>query len=841
MPRPAARLLLCLSLAALLAAAGGAREAAAQTVVWKDAPLADVLADMAARAGVDLVYAVRLVRDRRVSGRYTQGEEPARALARLLFGTGVLAQPLRPGQYVLIAAPLNVVLGGDDGPEATTGTLDGRVVDAETGESLPGASVFLVDVGLGAVADLQGAFGIENLPAGRYTARVTYVGYRGVRVSLDVYPDSPRLPPVVRLQPEPVSSFVAEVKAGAADAGPMPGVTDVAARGVAASGSPLGRGDLGAALAALPGLTRTGGASGRLVVRGADPDALRVLRDGVPLYAPWHAGGLASVLQPEALGRVVLHRGQSPAALGGGLAAVLETETTSALAGDTTATAGLSPVAARAVADVALGRSVGLHVGALRSVLGPWLAPSVRAGGGVWAVDPLGGRRGDALRPDVSVSSAEAALNVRLGPAARLDVSAWSAQDRVRLAGVGPARADTARVSERSWAASARLRGLVGRRTFGTVSAYRTRLDADARLADGGAPGAPESTQETLRETAVGLDVDRALSLHHTLGVGLRVTDRRVAGVFDGGPAGGSVEDRQGGTELALYAADTWTPGMAVQVQAGLRVEAWDALRGTAGRRVLVSPRLFARWRAVPDRLVLRAGLSRQTQAVQRLVREAGPRPLAGARWAVAGADARAASAWQAGAGAEWAPTGRLVFSADVYGRLDRDVLRDALRVATPADRLAGFAPASGRAAGLDVAARLFAGAWTFSLAGAVSSATMRVRGASWRPAPYSRPLAGGLLAERGVGPLALGLRLDAASGLPRAAGGREAADVRAGVAVGATAKPFGLRVTALAQAQIRLYGPAQGDRVDPALLAPLAESSRALPAWPTVSVLARW
>ena len=276
-----------------------------------------------------------------------------------------------------------------------------------------------------------------------------------------------------------------------------------------------------------------------------------------------------------------------------------------------------------------------------------------------------------------------------------------------------------------------------------------------------------------------------------------------------------------------------------MQVQAGLRAEAWDAPAG-AMPRVVLSPRLFARWRAVPGRVVLRAGLSRQTQPVQRLVRDPGVRPQAGPRWAVAGADVRAASAWHAGLGAEWAPAERLALSADVYGRLDRDVLRSQTAPAS-ADRLSGFAPASGRAAGLDVAARLSAGAWMVSFAGAVSSATMRVRGASWRPAPYSRPLAGGLLAERGVGPLTLGLRLDAASGLPRAAGGREPADVRAGVAVGATARPFGLRVTALAQAQIRLHGPAQGDRVDPAAPAPLAESSRALPAWPTVSVVARW
>ena len=824
MPRPALRLLLLVGFAVL------ARPGAAQTTVWTDAPLADVLYDFASQSGLDLVFAVRVVRDKRVSARYSAREDPDGVLRRLLAGTGIRAEPLRPGQYVLIAVPLNVTLGGDGGAEAYSGTLDGRVVDAETGESLPGASVWLVDVGLGAVADLDGAFAIVDLPAGRYQARVTYVGYRAVRVALDVYPLSPRLPPVVRLQPEPVSSFVAEVKAGAADAGPVPGVTDVAARGVAALSSPLGRGDLAAALAALPGLTRTGGFSGRLVVRGADPDALRVLRDGVPVYEPWHAGGLVSTLQPEALGRILLHRGQFPAAIGGGLAAVLETESTSALVGDTTSTVALSPVAVRGAADVALGRRAGLHVGGLRSVLGGWLAAGVRADSGVAVVDPLGGRRGDGRRPDVAFESGEASLAVRLGPTSRLDVSGWAARDRLRMAGVGPQRGDTASASGRTWAASARVRSLVGQRTFVTALAYRTRVDD--------ASGAAGSDAEALVETAVGLDIDRALSLRHTVSVGVRAADRLVEGRFARGD-GGADRDRQRAAEAVVYVADTWSPALAWQVQGGIRAE---ATQGASGPRVLVAPRLFARWAA--DRLVLRAGVSRQTQPVQRLVGQAagreGPLALAAARWAVAGATAPPASAWQAGAGAEWAPSAALALSAEVYGRLDRDVLRSVPQPGVERDRFSGFAATRGRAGGLEVAARLAARSWTVTLAGAAAVAEARTEGGAWSPAPFARPLAVGVLAERAVGPLALGLRLDAASGLVSGTS-RAPADVRAGIAVGVVAKPRGVRVDVLAQMQARLAGASGGTDDGAALPLALAVESRALPAVPTVSVSVRW
>ncbi|HEX9951359.1 MAG TPA: TonB-dependent receptor [Rubricoccaceae bacterium] len=806
MPRPAIRLTVWLGAVAL--ALAWARPAAAQTTVWTDAPLSDVLYSLADQTGLDLVFAARVVRERRVSGRYTAGEDAPAALARLLRGTGIRAQPLRAGQYVLIAEPLNVTYGGDQQPEALLGTLEGRAVDAETGDPLPGASVFLVDARIGALAGSDGGFAVPNLPAGRYAVRVSFIGYRPVRLDLDVFPLSPRLPVVVRLPPEPLAS--SEVKVDALGDEPAPGMTDMRARGVAATASPFGRGDLGSALAALPGLTRTGGAGGPVVVRGADPDALRVLRDGVPVYAPWHAGGLVLTLQPEALGRIVLHRGQAPAGVGGGLAAILETETASALAGDTVSAVALSPVAARAVANVVLSPRVSLHVGAVRSVLSRLVGPGVRlAEGGVWIVDPLGGRRGDAVRPRMAFESAEASIGVRVGRAARLDVSAWGTRDRLDLPATG------ARVAGDAGALTARLRGLVGQRTFATGIVYTTRVTEQAGV----------TADEGLGETAAALDVERSLSLSHTLSVGGRAAWRRVET--------GEDADRRAADEVGVYVADTWSPVRPWQVQAGLRL---NAASGTAA---VLSPRVFVRWMPVADRVVVRAGISRQVQAVQRLIRMAGPFPLAGAAWAVAGADGTPASAWQAGLGAEWAPSETIALSVDAYGRRERDVLRpDA--AGDLAGPLAGFSRHAGRAAGVDVAARLVADGWTVSFAGAAALAEVCPPGGVWRPAPYARPLSAGLLAERAVGPLALGVRLDAASG--RADAGRRApADVRAGLALGAGATRRGVRFDVLAQVQVRLAGASGGEAVDPEAPLPLALDARALPAYPTLSIAARW
>ena len=61
---------------------------------------------------------------------------------------------------------------------AQTGTLTGTVTDAESGETLPGANVLVVELTRGASTNADGEFTVENLPVGEYNIRITFVGYQ---------------------------------------------------------------------------------------------------------------------------------------------------------------------------------------------------------------------------------------------------------------------------------------------------------------------------------------------------------------------------------------------------------------------------------------------------------------------------------------------------------------------------------------------------------------------------------------------------------------------------------------------------------------------------------------
>ena len=61
---------------------------------------------------------------------------------------------------------------------AAAGSITGKVLDSETNEPLPGANIVILGTLYGASADLEGYFFIQHVPPGRYSIRVSMIGYR---------------------------------------------------------------------------------------------------------------------------------------------------------------------------------------------------------------------------------------------------------------------------------------------------------------------------------------------------------------------------------------------------------------------------------------------------------------------------------------------------------------------------------------------------------------------------------------------------------------------------------------------------------------------------------------
>ncbi|GAB5517966.1 MAG: carboxypeptidase-like regulatory domain-containing protein [Rhodothermales bacterium] len=81
-----------------------------------------------------------------------------------------------------------VVLVGIWDTQARQSTIQGRVLDAETREPLPGVNVFLNQTLLGAATDAEGRYQIDQVPPGSYQVVASSIGFTARQETLEVQP-----------------------------------------------------------------------------------------------------------------------------------------------------------------------------------------------------------------------------------------------------------------------------------------------------------------------------------------------------------------------------------------------------------------------------------------------------------------------------------------------------------------------------------------------------------------------------------------------------------------------------------------------------------------------------
>ena len=88
---------------------------------------------------------------------------------------------LRVGVIALAAVALVFATPFEADAQSTTGKISGRVIDAATGEALPGANVVLEGTTRGATTNVNGEYFIILVTPSRYVVASSMVGYQTVR------------------------------------------------------------------------------------------------------------------------------------------------------------------------------------------------------------------------------------------------------------------------------------------------------------------------------------------------------------------------------------------------------------------------------------------------------------------------------------------------------------------------------------------------------------------------------------------------------------------------------------------------------------------------------------
>jgi hypothetical protein len=70
--------------------------------------------------------------------------------------------------------------------DAQTGSITGRVIDAQSGQTIPAAQVFIPNLEIGMLSQENGSFILVNVPVGTRPVTVRKSGYRPVTVNVTV-------------------------------------------------------------------------------------------------------------------------------------------------------------------------------------------------------------------------------------------------------------------------------------------------------------------------------------------------------------------------------------------------------------------------------------------------------------------------------------------------------------------------------------------------------------------------------------------------------------------------------------------------------------------------------
>lgn len=87
-------------------------------------------------------------------------------------------------QYTFGQTSLHPVMKGTGQVEG--GTLSGKISDKEKGYPVSGATIYIPDLKLGAVADTAGHYRFNNIPAGNYLIQVQSVGYKTITRNIQI-------------------------------------------------------------------------------------------------------------------------------------------------------------------------------------------------------------------------------------------------------------------------------------------------------------------------------------------------------------------------------------------------------------------------------------------------------------------------------------------------------------------------------------------------------------------------------------------------------------------------------------------------------------------------------
>ena len=220
--------------------------------------------------------------------------------------------------------------------------INGRIIDAETGEPVVGATIYLEDLKKGLATDVDGRFSLV-IPPGKYLTTFNCLGMEPLQKILQVYSGG-NLQVQMDKALIPISEVV--IRAGNyenVNSNRM-GFDRLNYSFTKEIPVVLGEKDLLKLALLLPGVQSTGEGNSGFNIRGGSADQNMIYINNVPVYNSAHFFGFFTSFSPDIVRDFSLYKSILPAQYGGRLSSVFDISTRQGNLNRFTARGGLSPV-----------------------------------------------------------------------------------------------------------------------------------------------------------------------------------------------------------------------------------------------------------------------------------------------------------------------------------------------------------------------------------------------------------------------------------------------------------------------------------------------------------------
>jgi hypothetical protein len=222
--------------------------------------------------------------------------------------------------------------------------VSGYVTNKDTHEPVPGVTVFIQKLSLGAITNEYGFYTL-TLPRGIYLVKFSFIGMREKTLNVNLY-GTGELNTDLKSVLIPLKETVVSAQKSVTLQRFEVGAEKININSFKLLPTSMGESDIIKSVLMIPGVQSVGEGSSGFNVRGGSADQNLILLYGAPIYNSSHFFGFFSAVNSDIIKDVTLYKGGIPSRYGGRISSVLDIGAKEGNRKEFTGNAGISPITA---------------------------------------------------------------------------------------------------------------------------------------------------------------------------------------------------------------------------------------------------------------------------------------------------------------------------------------------------------------------------------------------------------------------------------------------------------------------------------------------------------------